>query len=431
MNWRDHFSGRTVTAAEAAAKIKSGDRVVVGHACGEPKSLVEAMVDRANELRDVEIVHMVSMGKARYCLPEHEKSFRHNALFVGGTSRKAIKESRGDYTPCFFHEIPLLFRDGILPVDVALITVSRPDKLGFVCLGISVDYTRQAALSAKTVIAEVNPNMPRIGGNSSLHVSDIHYFVHSEEPLIKLNPPVIGEVEKAIGGNVAQLIKDGDCLQLGIGEIPDAVLGFLGDKNDLGIHSEMISDGAMKLVNEGIINCRRKTFHAGKIVITFAMGTHDFYNWLDSNSMIEAYPVNFTNDPFNISQNDNMVPINSALLVDLLGQVAADTLGTMQYSGVGGQVDFVRGAARSRGGRSIIAMPATAAKGTQSRITAALMNGQAVTTSRNDVDYVVTECGIAKLKGKTVRQRSEELIRIAHPQFRDQLREERRKLYGF
>jgi 4-hydroxybutyrate CoA-transferase len=431
MNWRDHFSGRTVTAAEAAAKIKSGDRVVVGHACGEPKSLVEAMVDRANELRDVEIVHMVSMGKARYCLPEHEKSFRHNALFVGGTSRKAIKESRGDYTPCFFHEIPLLFRDGILPVDVALITVSPPDKLGFVCLGISVDYTRQAALSAKTVIAEVNPNMPRVGGNSSLHVSDIHYFVHSEEPLIKLNPPVIGEVEKAIGGNVAQLIKDGDCLQLGIGEIPDAVLGFLGDKNDLGIHSEMISDGAMKLVNEGIINCRRKTFHTGKIVITFAMGTHEFYNWLDSNSMIEAYPVNFTNDPFNIAQNDNMVPINSALLVDLLGQVAADTLGTMQYSGVGGQVDFVRGAARSRGGRSIIAMPATAAKGTQSRITATLMNGQAVTTSRNDVDYVVTECGIAKLKGKTVRQRSEELIRIAHPQFRDQLREERRKLYGF
>lgn len=431
MNWRDHFNERTVTASEAAAKIKSGDRVVLGHACGEPIKLVEEMVNRSKELRNVEIVHMVSMGKASYCLPEHETSFRHNALFVGGTSRKAIRECRGDYTPCFFHEIPLLFRDRILPVDVALITVSPPDKLGFVCLGISVDYTRQAALSAKTVIAEVNPNMPRVGGNSYLHVSDIHYFVSSEEPLLKLNPPVIGEVEKAIGSNVAQLIKDGDCLQLGIGEIPDAVLSFLDGKQDLGIHSEMISDGAMKLVNEGIINCRRKTFHTGKIVITFAMGTHAFYNWLDNNSMIEAYPVNYTNDPFNIAQNDNMVPINSALLVDLLGQVAADTLGTTQYSGVGGQVDFVRGAARSRGGRSIIAMPATAAKGTQSRITATLMNGQAVTTSRNDVDYVVTECGIAKLKGKTVRQRSEELINIAHPQFRDQLRQERKKLYGF
>jgi 4-hydroxybutyrate CoA-transferase len=431
MNWRDHFNGQTVTAPEAVTKIKSGDRVVVAHACGEPKSLVEAMVDRARELLNVEIVHMVSMGKARYCLPEYEKSFRHNALYVGGTSRKAIKEGRGDYTPCFFHEIPLLFRDKILPVDVALITVSPPDKLGFVCLGISVDYTRQAALSAKTVIAEVNPNMPRVGGNSYLHVSDIHYFVPSEEPLIELTPPVIGEVEKAIGSNVASLIKDGDCLQLGIGEIPDAVLSFLGEKKDLGIHSEMISDGAMKLVNEGIINCRKKTFHTGKIVITFAMGTSKFYEWLNNNSMIEAYPVNYTNDPFNIAQNDNIVPINSALLVDLLGQVAADTLGTTQYSGVGGQVDFVRGAARSRGGRSIIALPATAAKGTVSRIAATLMPGQAVTTSRNDVDYVVTEYGIAKLKGKTVKQRSEELINIAHPQFRNQIRDERKKIYGF
>ena len=431
MNWRDHFNGRTITAFEAATKIKSGDRVVVGHACGEPKSLVEAMVDRAKELSNVEIAHMVSMGKARYCLPENEKSFRHNALFVGGTSRKAIKDGRGDYTPCFFHEIPLLFRDNILPVDVALITVSPPDKLGFVCLGISVDYTRQAALSAKTVIAEVNPNMPCVGGNSYLHVSDIHYFVHSEEPLIELKPPTIGEVEKAIGSNVAQLIKDGDCLQLGIGAIPDAVLGFLGQKKELGIHSEMISDGAMKLVNEGVINCRKKTFHIGKIVITFAMGTKVFYDWLNNNSMIEAYPVNYTNDPFNIAQNDNMVPINSALLVDLLGQVAADTLGPTQYSGVGGQVDYVRGAARSRGGRSIIAMPATAAKGTQSRIAATLMQAQSVTTSRNDVDYVVTDYGIAKLKGKTVKQRSEELINIAHPKFKDQLRQERKKIYCF
>lgn len=431
MNWENHFNERTVTALEAVTKIKSGNRVVVGHACGEPKSLVEAMVDRAKELSNVEIVHMVSMGKARYCMPENENCFRHNALFVGGTSRKAVKEGRGDYTPCFFHEIPLLFRDNILPVDVALITVSPPDKLGFVCLGISVDYTRQAALSAKTVIAEVNPNMPRVGGNSYLHVSDIHYFVHSEEPLIELKPPAIGEVEKAIGSNVAQLIKDGDCLQLGIGAIPDAVLGFLGEKKDLGIHSEMISDGAMKLVNEGIINCRKKTFHVGKIVITFAMGTKVFYDWLNNNSMLEVYPVNYTNDPFNIAQNDNMVPINSALLVDLLGQVAADTLGPTQYSGVGGQVDFVRGAARSRGGRSIIAMPATAAKATESRIAATLMKGQAVTTSRNDVDYVVTEHGIAKLKGKTVKQRSEELINIAHPKFKDELRHERKMIYGF
>ena len=430
MNWRDHFKGQTVIAPEAVTKIKSGNRVVVGHACGEPKSIVEAMVDRARELSNVEIVHMVSMGRARYCLPEYEKSFRHNAFFVGETSRKAIKEGRSDYTPCFLHEIPMLFRDDILPVDVALITVSPPDKLGFVCLGISVDYTLQAASSAKTVIAEVNPNMPRVGGNSYLHVNNIHYFVPSEDPLIELGPPAIGEVEKAIGRNVAQLIKDGDCLQLGIGAIPDAVLSFLGDKKDIGIHSDMVSDGVMKLFNEGIINGRKKTFHTEKIVFSFAMGTHRFYSWLNDNSIVEAYPVDYTNDPFNIARNDNMVSINSALSVDLLGQVAADTLGTTQYSGVGGQVDFVRGAARSRGGRSIIALPATAAKETESRIAVTLMQGQAVTTSRNDVDYVVTEYGIAKLKGKTVKQRSEELINIAHPQFRDQLRHERNKIYG-
>jgi len=431
MNWQSHYNERTSSVEEAVKVIKSGDRVVTGHACGEPRALVEAMVDRAGELENVEVVHMVSMGKARYCLPQYAGSFRHNALFVGGTSRQAVNEARGDYTPCFFHEIPMLFGNNILPVDVALITVSPPDKSGFVCLGISIDYTRQAALSAKTVIAAVNPNMPFFGGNSFLHVPDIDIFVHSTDPLIELQPPVIGEEEKAIGGHAAELIKDGNCLQLGIGAVPDAVLSFLGEKNDLGIHSEMISDGVMKLVDAGVITCRKKTFHPGKIVITFAMGTHKFYEWLNGNSMLEGYPVNYTNDPFNIAQNDNMVSVNSALSVDLLGQIAADTLGTKQYSGVGGQVDFVRGAARSRGGRSIIALPSTAANGTQSRIMPTLMKGQAVTTSRNDVHYVVTEIGIAKLKGKTVKQRSEELINIAHPQFRDQLRHERKRIYGF
>lgn len=388
------------------------------------------MVDRADELRDVEIVHMVSMGKAKYCQPEYATSFRHNALFVGNTSRQAVNEGRGDYTCCYFSEIPLLFRNGLLPVDVALIAVSPPDKLGFVCLGISVDYTKQAALSAKTVIAAVNPNMPRIGGDSYLHVTDIDYFVPTEEPLIELQPPALGDLERAIGSNVASLIKDGDCLQLGIGALPDAVLSFLGEKTDLGIHSEMISDGVMKLVEAGVVTCKRKNFRPRKAVITFAMGTRGFYEWLNDNALMESYPVDFTNDPSIIAQNDNMVSINSAISVDLQGQVAADTLGSKQFSGVGGQVDFVRGANRSKGGRSIIAMPSTAAKGKASRIVAALDRGQAVTTPRNDVAYVVTENGVAALKGKTIRQRAEALIAIAAPEFQDRLREEFFEVYG-
>jgi 4-hydroxybutyrate CoA-transferase len=430
MNWTTYYNQRTVPAEEAVKAIKSGDRVVFSHACGEPPVLVEAMVDRSEELEAVEIVHMVSMGKARYCQPEYAKSFRHNSLFVGATSRRAINEGRGDYTCCYFSEIPLLFRENRLPVDVALIGVSPPDKLGFVCLGISVDYTKQAALSAKTVIAAVNSNMPRIGGDSYLHVTDIDYFVPTDEPLLELKPANIGDLEKAIGRNVASLLRDGDCLQLGIGGLPDAVLGFLGDKNDLGIHSEMISDGAMKLIEAGVITCKKKTFRPRKVVITFAMGTARFYEWLNDNSIVESYPVDFTNDPFIIAQNDNMVSINSAIAVDLQGQIAADTLGPKQFSGVGGQVDFVRGANRSKGGRSIIAMPSTAAKGKASRIVAALDRGQAVTTPRNEVAYVVTEHGVADLKGKTIRDRAEALIAIADPQFREQLREEFLDLYG-
>ncbi|MGA3115461.1 MAG: acetyl-CoA hydrolase/transferase C-terminal domain-containing protein [Syntrophobacteraceae bacterium] len=430
MKWHDHYDQHLTTASEAVKAIKSGDRVVNAHACGEPQSLVEAMVDRADQLERVEIVHMVAMGSARYCLPEYAGSFRHNSLFVGASTRKAVNDGRGDFTPCFFSEIPRLFRDEILPVDVALIAVSPPDKLGFFCLGISVDYTKQAALSAKTVIAAVNPKMPRVGGDSCLHATDIDYFVPTAEPLIELAPPKLGEIEKAIGGHVASLIKDGDCLQLGIGALPDAVLSYLGEKNDLGIHSEMISDGAMHLVNSGVITCRRKTFLPGKIVITFAMGTSAFYEWLNDNTMIEAYPVDFVNDPFRIAQNDNMVSINSALAVDSMGQIAATALGSMQYSGVGGQVDFVRGASRSKGGRSIIALPSTAARGTQSRIVACFQPGQSVTTSRYDVDYVATEFGIAALRGKTLRQRCQALIEIAHPDFRDQLRYDCGKLNG-
>ncbi len=430
MHWKEHYQSRIIDAEEAARMIKSGDKVAVGHACGSPEILLDAMVARAAELENVEISHMVAMGKAEYCQPQYARSFRHNAIFVGATSRQAVAEGRADYTPRFFVEIPSLFTEGPLCPDVALITVSPPDKQGYVSLGISVDYTKDAARVARLTIAEVNPNMPRTGGDAYLPVSEIDYFVPTDRPMLEIQPPTIGEVEKAIGSHVASLIKDGDCLQLGIGAIPDTVLTFLGEKNDLGIHSEMISDGVMGLVEAGVVTCRRKNFHPHKIVLTFAMGTAKFYEWLSDNSMIEMYPATFTNDPFVIAQNDNMVSVNSAISVDLMGQVAADAMGTKQFSGVGGQVDFVRGAARSKGGRSIIAMPATAAKGKVSRIVAGLERGQAVTTSRNDVDYIVTEFGVAHLKGRTLRERAEALIGICAPAFREGLREEYRELYG-
>jgi 4-hydroxybutyrate CoA-transferase len=428
LNWQVHYSNRIVTADEAVKNIKSGDRVVLGHACGEPRILPKAMVDRSQELRNVEIMHMVAMGQGLYCLPEMEGHFRHNSLFVGASTRKAVAEDRADYTPCFFSQIPALFRD-TLPVDVALVTVTPPDQHGFCSLGVSVDYTLQSIKSARTVIAEVNPNMPRTLGNSYVRVEEIDYFVPSELPIIELPRPMIGVVEKEIGRNIAKLIEDGATLQLGIGAIPDAVLSFLTEKNDLGIHSEMFSDGVMDLAKKGIINCAQKTLHRGKMVVTFLMGTRKLYDWIHENPMVEMFPVDYVNDPFIIAKNDKMVSINSALQVDLLGQVAADTLGTIQFSGVGGQVDFVRGAARSRGGKSVIALPATADKGKVSRIVPLLTRGAAVTTSRFDVDYVVTEFGIASLRGKTVKERMQALVEIAHPDFREQISSEARSIY--
>lgn len=430
MEWQEYYLNHTTSAEKAVKAVKSGDRVVLGHACGEPQMIVDALVARANELEGVEIAHEVPMGKGTYCLPQYEKSFRHNALFAGKPSRQAIKDGRADYTSIFLHELPALFTSGKFPIDVAMVTVSPADAKGHVSLGVSVDYTLQAIKSASTVIAEVNPNMPVTGPSSLISVEEIDYFVPVDIPLIAQQPPHIGEVEKTIGQNIAGLIHDGDCLQLGIGAVPDAILSFLQDKNDLGIHSEMISDGVMRLAQQGVVNCSRKNYYPGKIVIAFAMGTAEFYQWLDHNPLIEALPVTITNKPYSIAKNDNMVAINSALSVDLLGQVAADTLAGIQFSGVGGQVDFVRGANNSKGGRAIIALPATAANGFISRIVTTLAPGQAVTTSRYDVDMVVTEYGVAYLKWKTNRERAQALINIAAPEFRDRLREEYNQIYG-
>lgn len=419
-NWQDKYSQKTMSPQAALQMVKSGDRVVIGHACGEPQILVEALVEQANRLRNVEIVHMVAMGPAKYAQPHMQDSFRHNALFVGAMTRKAIEEKRGDYTPCFFHEIPRLFKSGLMPVDVALIQIAPPDSYGYASMGVSVDYTLSAAECAKIVIAQVNEHMPQTGG-SKIAIEKITCLVEGNMPLIELKPPLIGDVEKGIGKNVASLIPDGATLQLGIGAIPDAVLLFLKDKKSLGIHSEMFSDGVVELAEAGVINNADKNLHPNKFIATFLMGTKRLYDFVHNNPAVQMLPVDYVNDPYIAGQNNNLISINSALQVDLMGQVNAEMIGNRQFSGIGGQVDFVRAASRSQGGKSIIALPSTASSGKISRITCELDCGAAVSTSRNDVHYVVTEFGCAELRGKNLRERALALIAIAHPAFRDSL----------
>ena len=423
----NRYIGRFCSPEEAAAKVKSGDRIVFAHACGEPRLLPGALTKRADKLKGVEVVHMVPMGEALYCQPQYATSFRHVALFSGGPTRDAIWEERADYIPCSFSDIPSLF-DTVLPVDVAMVTVSPPDPNGYCSLGVSVDYTKHAVSRAKTVIAEVNATMPRTHGDSFVHMSEIDFFVDVGIPIHELKSPETTDVEANIGRHAAELVEDGCCLQLGIGGIPDAVLKNLTAFKDLGIHSEMVSDGVQHLVDKGVITGRMKNVHRGKVVVAFLMGSRAFYDWVDNNPLIEMRTVDYTNNPYLIAQNKKMLAINSALEVDLLGQVCADTLGPRQFSGVGGQLDFLRGARMSEDGKAIIALPSTA-KANVSRIVPTLKAGAAVTASRNDVDYVVTEYGIASLKGKTVRARMKALIDIAHPRFREELTRKAHEVY--
>lgn len=419
MEWNTVYMQRFVTAEEAVSRIKSGDRVVIGHACGEPTYLVDAMVRNAAAYRDVEVIHMVPMGRCPYIQEGLEKCFRHNALFAGGRTREYINSGRGDFTSSYFFEIPRLFHT-TLPIDVAMVSVSVPNEDGYVSLGVSVDYSYEAVMTAKLVIAQVNAQMPFTYGKL-VPVDQIDCFVEHTAPVIELPPPKIGETERAIGEYCASLVHDRDTLQLGIGAIPDAVLAFLKEKKDLGIHSEMFSDGVVELVESGVITNQAKTLNRGKCVANFLMGTRRLYNFVDHNPDVLVLPVDYVNNPIVIAQNNNLVSINSAVQVDLMGQVCAESVGLKQISGVGGQVDFIRGAALSKGGRAIIAMPATAAHGTVSRIVPLLDEGAAVTTSRNDVDYIVTEYGIAHLKGCSLRERARRLIEIAHPSFRPSL----------
>ena len=420
MDWKDHYQERLTTPEAAVQLIRSGDRVVTGHACGEPVVLIEAMVTNAAHLRDVEILHMVPMGPSSYCAEGMEASFRHNSLFAGAPTRAAIAADRADFTPVFFHQVPELLRR-VLPVDVALIQVTPPDSHGHCSLGVSVDYTKAAAEQARTVIAQVNPQLPRTLGDAAIHVTEIDCFVAADVPLIELPRPAIGEVEAAIGRHCADLVRDGDTLQLGIGAIPDAVLQELLDKQDLGIHSEMLSDGILDLIEAGVVTNRRKTLHIGQSVVTFLMGSRRLYDFVDDNPAVHMAPVDYVNDPRVIAQNDNLVAINSCVQVDLMGQVVSSSVGLRQISGIGGQADFVRGASMSRGGRSIFAIASTAGRGKVSKIVPLLDVGATVSTIRCDVHHVVTEYGVADLWGQTLRERARRLIAIAHPDFRDEL----------
>lgn len=435
MNWREIYKSRLCTADEAVKSIKSGDRVALAHSVAEPPVLVEAMVKNAESYENVEVCHMVTLGKGEYSKPEMKDHFRFNGWFTSPTTRDSIAQGHGDFTPVFFHEIPNYIRRGIFSIDVFMVMVSPPDEHGYCCVGVSSDYTIQGIESAKIVLAEVNDQVPIVFGDTFVHVSKIDKFVEVSHPLPELGLPKIGEVELAIGRNCAELIDDGSTLQLGIGAIPDAVLQSLKDKKDLGIHSEMISDGVVDLFEAGVVNNSKKGLHRGKMIVTFLMGSKRLYDFADHNPVLELRTVDYVNNPVVVAQNTKLVCINSCIAVDFMGQVVSDSIGTRQFSGVGGQVDFVRGAAMSLDGlgKAVIAMPSVTTKkdGTLiSKITPFIDHGAAVTTSRNDVDYIVTEYGIAELKGKTLKQRARNLINIAHPDVREELKVEFEKRFN-
>lgn len=413
------LEGRIVDPATAVRRIPSGRRIFIGSGAGAPITLLRELARPDVGPDDAETVGILGLGENPLAAPELRDRFRHNALFIGPNTRAAVQEGRADYTPIHLHEIPDLFRrGGQLPLDVALVSVSPPDHAGFVSLGVSVDAVRAAVDHAKLVIAEVNPEMPRTHGDSFVPVERIHAFVIADHPVPELEPDPPGPVETRIGEFVAGLVEDGDTLQLGIGKIPNAVLAALAGKKDLGIHTEMLSDGVAELARRGIVNGRRKSVHRRKIVASFAMGSRALYDFIDDNPECEFRGCDYVNDPVVIAQNRRMVAVNSALQVDLTGQVCSDSQGVRFYSGVGGQVDFIRGAAMSEGGKPIIAMPSTAKGGTVSRIVPSLAEGAGVVTSRADVHYVITEFGIAYLHGRTIRERALELIHVAHPKFR-------------
>jgi acyl-CoA hydrolase/GNAT superfamily N-acetyltransferase len=409
--------------------LKSGNRIFVGSNAAVPNALIDNLIENGKGLHDIEVVHMLTLGENAWARKEHSDLFKVNAFFLGPGTRDAVADGYGDYTPCFLSEIPGLFLDEILPLDAALVSVSPPDQHGYCSFGVAVDVVSAACHSARRVIAQINPRMPVTGGQSFIHISQIDAWMEAGEELFELPPAKMDPVTERIGQHVSMLIEDGSTLQLGIGKIPDAVLHYLTNHKDLGLHTEMFSDGIIDLMASGVINNRKKTFHRDKAITTFCIGTRRLYDFVDRNPHVQFYPSEHVNSPATIARNDNMVSINSAIEVDLTGQVVSDSLGYRFYSGIGGQVDFIRGAGMSKGGKPIIALPSTAKNGSISKIVPYVTEGGGVVTSRGDVHYVVTEYGIATLRGKSIRERALELIQVAHPDFRDELLEKVREHY--
>ena len=420
-NWQDKYGDRTGSAAEAMKLIKAGNSIFIGSACGQPQHLVSALVEHGKHITDAHIIHLLTMGSAPYADERFKGKFKLNSLFVADNVRHALDKGIGDYTPIFLSDIPREFESGRIPIDVALISVSPPDTNGLCSLGVSVDIVKSAAANARYVIAQVNAHMPRTLGDSFLHVNQIDMMVAHDEPVITVPVREPDDTLRRIGQNIARLVDDGSTIECGIGRIPQALAEFLRDKKELGVHTEMFSDWIIDLVECGAITCTKKNINHGKVIASFCMGSQRLYEYVDNNPFFEFHPTEYVNDPYVISQHDKMIGINVGLEIDLTGQVCSDSLGYRFYSGIGGQVDFIRGCARSRGGKPIIAMPSTARNGSVSRIVSHLTEGAGVVTTRGDVHYVVTEYGIAYLHGKSIRERVLALVNIAHPKFRNDL----------
>lgn len=428
-NWKELYDSKIVTAEEAVKNIKNNDNVVFSQTASVPLLTALTLYENRELYDNVSIYHMFTLGHGEYMRPECYGHFRHFGNFAASNSRQALMDKQADFIPCYFHEVPRMFRESFT-VDVAVIAMTPPDKDGYCSFGLSCDYSKAAAKYAKILIAEMNDMMPfTMGKENRIHISEIDYVIPCSYFLPEIPLPVITEVEDNIGKYCASMVNDGATVQLGIGAIPHAVALSLSEKNDLGVHTEMFSDSLMELIKKGVVNNSRKNINKGKSVSAFIMGTSDLYGFVNNNDDVELFPVDYVNDPYVISQNDNVVSINSCLEIDIMGQVNSETIGLSQYSGVGGQVDFVRGARRSKNGISIMAMPSTASKGTISRIVPFLSSGSAVTTSRNDVDVVVTEYGVADLRYKSLSQRAESLLAIAHPEFREELLFELKKRF--
>jgi len=427
MSWLEDYKKKKCSLEEVVSLVKSNDRIFISGNTATPFVLINGLARRKDELKNVEVIHVLLLGDDPLAKPEMEGHFRHNSLFVGPGDRVAVNEGRADYVPVFLYEIPALFYSGKLPLDVALLHLSPPDEHGFLSLGVECLASKAAAETAKIVVAQVNDKMPRTLGDSFIHISRISKLIKVSEELPEYKVASFSDTEKKIGSYIADLVEDYSTLQLGIGGIPNSALKSMFDKKDLGVHTEMISDSIMEAIEAGVITGAKKTLHQGKVIGTFYFGSKKLYDFIGDNPIFETHPTNYTNHPFIVSRNDKMVAINSAIEVDLTGQVCSDSIGTRIYSGFGGQVDFIRGAAQSKGGKPIIALPSVTKDGKTSKIVSTLKTGAGVVTTRADVHYVATEYGVAYLHGKNLRERAKELINIAHPNFRDELKHKAKK----